>query len=54
MQKFREMVSDQTFYRSRLKYGSMKEDEAKRLQALKAENARLERIVAEQALGISV
>jgi putative transposase len=47
-------VSDQTFYRWRLKYGALKEDEAQRLRALEAENARLKRIVAEQALDISM
>jgi putative transposase len=46
-------VSDQTFFRSRTKYGALKEDEAQRLKALEAENARLKRIVAEQALDIS-
>ena len=47
-------VSDQTFYRWRLKYGALKEDEAQRLKALEQENARLKRIVAEQALDISL
>lgn len=47
-------VSDQTFYRWRLKYGALKEDEAQRLKALELENARLKRIVAEQALDISM
>lgn len=47
-------ISDQTFYRWRLKYGALKEDEAQRLKALEAENARLKRIVAEQALNISM
>jgi putative transposase len=47
-------VSEQTFYRWRLKYGSLKEDEAQRLKALEQENARLKRIVAEQALDISM
>ncbi|WP_082099438.1 MULTISPECIES: transposase [Demequina] len=47
-------ISDQTFYRWRLKYGALKEDEAQRLKALEAENARLKRIVAEQALDISM
>jgi hypothetical protein len=37
-----------------LKYGAMKEDEAQRLKALEQENARLKRIVAEQALDISM
>ena len=47
-------ISEQTFYRWRLKYGALKEDEAQRLKALEAENARLKRIVAEQALDISM
>jgi transposase-like protein len=46
-------VSDQTFFRWRTKYGALKEDEAQRLKALEAENTRLKRIVAEQALDIS-
>ena len=47
-------VSEQTFYRWRLKYGALKEDEAQRLKTLEQENARLKRIVAEQALDISM
>ena len=47
-------VSEQTFYRWRLKYGALKEDEAQRLKALEQENSRLKRIVAEQALDISM
>jgi putative transposase len=47
-------VREQTFYRWRSKYGAMKEDEAHRLKALEQENARLKRIVAEQALDISM
>ena len=47
-------ISDQTFYRWRLRYGAMKEDEAQRLKALEQENSRLKRIVAEQALEISL
>jgi transposase-like protein len=47
-------VSEQTFYRWRIKYGALKDDEAARLKALEAENARLKRIVAEQALDISM
>jgi transposase-like protein len=34
-------ISDQTFYRWRLKYGALKEDKAQRLKALEQENARL-------------
>lgn len=47
-------ISEQTFYRWRIKYGALKEDEAHRLKALEAENARLKKIVAEQALDISM
>lgn len=47
-------VSEQTFYRWRTKYGALKEDEAIRLKHLEQENARLKRIVAEQALDISM
>ena len=47
-------ISDQTFYRWRLRFGAMKEDEAQRLKSLEQENNRLKRIVAEQALDISM
>ena len=47
-------ISDQTFYRWRIRYGALKEDEAQRLKALEQENSRLEKIVAEQALDISL
>lgn len=47
-------ISDQTFCRWRLKYGALKEDEAQRLKALEQENSRLKKIVAEQALDISM
>ena len=47
-------ISEQTFYRWRIKYGALKEDEAHRLKALEQENARLKKIVAEQALDISM
>lgn len=48
------VISDQTFYRWRIKYGALKEDEAQRLKALEQENTRLKKIVAEHALGISM
>jgi putative transposase len=38
----------------RIKYGTLKEDEAQRLKALEQENRRLKQIVAEQALDISM
>ena len=47
-------ISDQTFYRWRLKYGALKEDEAQRLKALEQENSRLKRIVADLTLDLSM
>lgn len=43
-------VSEHTFYKWRKRYGSMRADDAKRLRELEAENARLKRLVADQAL----
>jgi len=43
-------ISEQTFYRWRSKYGGLQVNEARRLKALEEENARLKRLVAEQAL----
>jgi putative transposase len=47
-------ISDQTFFRWRIRYGALKEDEAQRLRALEQENSRLKKIVADQALDISM
>ena len=47
-------IAEQTFYRWRNKYGGMEISEAKRLKALEDENARLKRMVAEQALDIQM
>ena len=43
-------VSEHTFHRWRNQYGGMKSSDAKRLKELERENARLKRLVAEQAL----
>jgi putative transposase len=43
-------VSETTYYRWREQYGEMTVSEAKRLRELEAENARLKRLVADQAL----
>ena len=43
-------VSDQTYYRWRQKYGGMSPDMIKQLRELQKENARLKRVVADQAL----
>jgi transposase-like protein len=47
-------VSEQTFHRWRNQYGGMKADEARRLKELEVENARLKRLVADQAIDISI
>ncbi len=43
-------VSERTYYRWRQRYGGLAESQAKRLKQLEHENARLKRLVAEQAL----
>ena len=47
-------VSEQTFHRWRNQYGGMKANEAKRLKELELENARLKKLVANQALDIQI
>ena len=47
-------ISQGTFYRWKAKFGGMDINEAKRLKALEEENARLKRLVAEQALDIQI
>ena len=47
-------VSEATWNRWRSQYGGMKASEAKRLRELEAENARLKRLVANQALDIDM
>jgi len=47
-------VSEQTFNRWRSQYGGMKQGEARRLKELEVENARLKRLVADQAIDISI
>ena len=43
-------VSEQTLYRWKRRYGGLERSKAARLKALAEENARLKRLVAEQAL----
>lgn len=43
-------IAEQTFHRWRNQYGGMKAQDAKRLKELERENARLKKVVAEQAL----
>ena len=47
-------ISEATWNRWRTQYGGMKASEAKRLRELEAENARLKRLVANQALDIDL
>jgi putative transposase len=47
-------ISEATLYRWKQQYGGMKLDELKELKALRDENARLKRIVADQVLNIQV
>jgi transposase-like protein len=47
-------VSEQTYYRWRKEYGGMNTSDAKRLKELEKENARLKKLVAEQALDIAI
>ncbi len=47
-------VSESTLERWRLQYGGMKSEEAVRLKKLEDENARLKRLVADQALDIQM
>ena len=43
-------ITEQTYYRWRQKYGGMQPEMAKQLKSLEKENARLKKMVAEQAL----
>ncbi|MGI8847274.1 MAG: transposase [Candidatus Dormibacteria bacterium] len=47
-------VSEHTFSRWRNQFGGMKADDAKELRRLRDENARLKRMVADQALDIEM
>jgi putative transposase len=47
-------ISAATFYGWRSKYGGLEVSEAKRLKQLEEENAKLKRIVADQALDITM
>ena len=47
-------ISQQTYYRWRQKYGGMNPDMIKQLRAVQKENAQLRKLVADQALDISI
>ena len=47
-------ISEATFHRWRNRYGGMQTDSVKRLRELEKENTRLKKIVADQAVDISI
>lgn len=47
-------LTEQTYYRWKKEYGGLRVDQAKRLKALEQENLRLKRIVADQAVDLSI
>ena len=47
-------ITESTWHRWKNQYGGMKANDAKRLKELEGENARLKRIVADQALDIDM
>tara|TARA_B100001013_G_C24580821_1_gene430537 strand:- start:861 stop:1136 length:276 start_codon:yes stop_codon:yes gene_type:complete len=47
-------VSEQTYYRWRQKYGGMSPDMIKQFRVLQKENARLRKVVADQALDMAI
>jgi transposase len=47
-------ITSQTIIRWRKEYGGLRLDQAKRLKELEAENARLKKIVANQAIEVSI
>ena len=47
-------IAEQTYYRWRQKYGGMQPEMAKQLKTVEKENARLKKMVAEQALDMDI
>ena len=47
-------ITEQTYYRWRQKYGGMAPEMTRQLRALEKENSRLKKLVAEQALDLSI
>ena len=47
-------VTEQTYYRWRKEYGGLRVDQAKRFKEIELENTRLKKLVAEQALDITI
>lgn len=47
-------ITEQTYYRWRKEYGSLRVDQVRRLKDLERENARLRKLVADQALDLAI
>lgn len=47
-------ISEQSYYRWRQKYGGMAPEMARQLRSLEKENARLKKLVADQALDMAI
>lgn len=47
-------ITEQTYYRWKKEYGGLRIEQARRLKQLEEENARLKKVVADQALDISI
>jgi transposase-like protein len=47
-------INEQTYYRWRKEYGGLRMDQAHRLKELERENSRLKKLVADQALDLSI
>ncbi len=47
-------ITENTYYRWRREYGGLRVDQARRLKELERENARLKKLVADQALDNSI
>jgi len=47
-------IGEQTYYRWRTKYGGMAPEMARQMKSLEKENARLKRLVADQALDMQI
>jgi putative transposase len=47
-------IAEQTYYRWRKEYGSLRVDQVRRLKDLERENARLKKLLADQALDLAI
>jgi putative transposase len=47
-------ITEQPYYRWRKEYGSLRVDQVRRLKELERENARLKKLVADQALDLAI